>query len=100
VPLSVRSSRGFWPGAYDAYPRRKATSALEVVVARSSKLDQIEAVPEWVSHVSHASVFTDLYFTVERSPEAAESGNHLVEISHDKINVYGCPMPREMARHL
>ena len=63
------------------------------------KTDQIEAVPEWVAHISDAPVFADLYFTVERSPEAAESGNQPVEIGHDKIEVYGCPMPSEIAFH-
>ena len=48
-------------------------------------------------HISDAPVFADLYFTVERGPDAAEPGNQPVEIGHDKIEVYGCPMPSEIA---
>src|SRR5215510_4240012 len=79
---------------------RSPPLALDVIVSRSRKLDQIEAVPEWIGHISHAPIFTDLYFTVERGTEAAQSGNRLVEIGHNEIEVYGCPVPSEVAWHL
>src|SRR5215469_3538133 len=46
-------------------------SGLNVVVSRPRKLDQIEAIPKWISYISHAPIFADLYFTVERGPEIA-----------------------------
>jgi len=79
---------------------RSQPSALHVIVPRSRELDQIEAVPEWISHISHAPIFADLYFTVERGTEAAQSGNRLVEIGHDEIEVYRRPVPSEVAWHL
>jgi hypothetical protein len=71
---------------------RSQPSALDVIVPRSRELDQIEAVPEWIGHISHAPIFADLYFTVESGTEAAQSGNHLVEIGHDEIEVYRRPV--------
>jgi hypothetical protein len=35
-----------------------------------------------------------------RGPEAAQPSDYLIEIGHDEIEVYGCPMPPEIARHL
>jgi hypothetical protein len=62
-------------------------SACKVVVPRSRKLNQIEALAEWIGHVRHAPVFADLHFTVQRGPEAAHPSDHLTEIGHDKIEV-------------
>ena len=52
--------------------RRMSGRMLDVVVSRSRKLDQIEAVSEWIGHVSNTAIFADLYFAVERRPEAAQ----------------------------
>jgi hypothetical protein len=73
---------------------------LDVVVSRSRKLDQIEAVSEWIGHVSNTAIFADLYFAVERRPEAAQPFDYLIEIGDDEIEVHGCPMPSEIASHL
>jgi hypothetical protein len=49
--------------------------------------------------IGHAPVFVVPYFTLKRGSEATESSNHSIEIGQDEINVYGRPMPPEIAPH-